>query len=226
MTGYAAEQASNFPARISWRIIQGFEASADGAAIAGPGSLDIHSDSILHEPLPEARIPATELAERIAKSDSSEAPGLLIAARVQMSKGDMEATARLADRIAQQYPKWSPQARVLALTTLPPSSRIAPLKALDEQAAKDPDPKVLMVASIARAQNADDPILVAAGKTAVAANDLVLASLVSGQQERMRDGLRTFSQMGIPERAPAAPPKPPPAAPAAGSADATPPKQP
>jgi tetratricopeptide (TPR) repeat protein len=243
LAGYAAEKASMFPTRISWRVIQGFETQQDGSTFPGPGCVDVHSDSVLHEPLPEARLSADELIAKITSADLAQLPGLLVAARMFVLKDDAIGISRLSDAIVARYPQWPPVARMMVLAALPPSSRVPLLKPLDEKAAKDTDPKVLMVAAIARPQGPDDPILVAAGAAAVAANDMTLARVVSAQQERMRDGTKTYSQVGMPDKSlapvpPAATPAPAarpisdnpvkttPPAPGAPAAPVPPPKQP
>jgi tetratricopeptide (TPR) repeat protein len=212
VAGYTTEQVSTFPARISWRVIQGFETQADGSTLPGPGCVDVHSDSVLHEPLPEARLSGDELIAKISTADEAHLPGLLVAARMLMLKDNAIAISRLSDAIVARYPQWSPLARMVALAVLPPSSRVPLLKPLDEKAAKDTDPKVLMVAAIARPQGPDDPILVSAGAAAVAANDMTLAKVIRAQQERMRDGMKTYSQVGMPEK-PSTPAPPTPGSP-------------
>jgi hypothetical protein len=225
MAGYAAEQACAFPARSSWRVVQGFEAQNGGLPVPGPGCVEVRTESVLHEPLPEAALPPEELAVRIGAGDEARTGAVLIAARVLMSKGDAVATGHIAEAIVQKYPQWSPRSRMLALAVLPPSSRVAELKALDALAAKEQDPGVLMVAAVARPQGPDDPILTAAAAIAASTSNAALAGVVSAQQERMKDGIKAFSQLGVPDVVAAVAPAPR-AAPAPAPAPAAPPAAP
>jgi hypothetical protein len=218
--GYAAEQACALPTRLFWRVIQGFEANGEDIRSAGPGCVKVQTSMVLQDALPEASLSAEELAKRITEADESQLPALLIGARVLLTKGDASGAGRVADAMAQRYSRWSPAGRMLALATLPPAAKVAALKDLDAQAAKETDPRVLLVAAVARPSGPDDPVLVGAGAAAVAANDMALAKVVSAQQARMRGGIKTYSQTGVPEKAAPAPsaPAPGPAAPTAGPA--------
>ncbi len=215
MAGYAAEQACTFPTRSSWRVVQGFEAQNGGLPVPGPGCVEVRTESVLHEPLPEASLPPDELAARIGTADDAKASAVLVAAKVLMTRADAAPTGRIAEAIVQRYSQWSPRTRMLALAVLPPSSKVAALKALDVLAAKEQDPGVLLVAAVARPQSPDDPILAAAAAIATSTKDAVLAGVVSAQRERMKDGIKTYSQLGVQEAAGAAAPPGPGAAPTA-----------
>ena len=59
--------SSIFPTRVSWRVIQGFEAQADASRSAGVGCIEVRSESILHEAVPEAKLAPQDLAAKIAR---------------------------------------------------------------------------------------------------------------------------------------------------------------
>jgi hypothetical protein len=226
-SGYSAEQASTFPTRVSWRILQGFEAQADNSRSAGVGCVEVRSESVLHEAVPEVKLSPQELAAKIAGATDAQLPRLLLAARIALARPD--AAPILADALAAGYSRWTPAGRMAALAALPPSAKVPALKAFDAQVAKETDPKALTIAALARPANADDPILATAAAVAVSSNSVPLANLVKRQQERMRAGVKTYSQIGVPEPAepPAnVPPKPAAPAPAPATAPAAPPPKP
>src|SRR5207253_1130223 len=75
-----------FPTRISWRVIQGFEAQADASRAAGMGCVEVRTDPILHDPVPDSRLPAEELAAKLARAGDAQLPSLLLAARIELAR--------------------------------------------------------------------------------------------------------------------------------------------
>ena len=197
MVGYVAQASSEFPSRVSWRVLQGFEASTDQTRSAGPGCVEVSTTAVLHEPLAESRLTAEDLAGRLLTAGDGELPGLLVAAQAMMNKGADAGIGRVVDVIVQRYPSLSTRARMLVAGMLPPTAKCAPLAALDERIAKETDPGVLEVAVVARAKSVDDPILAAAA----AVNDAGLAVVVTAQRSRLTSHLKTYSQVGPPENA-------------------------
>jgi hypothetical protein len=224
VAGVASEQAATFPTRVSWRVLQGFEARDSGSA-AGPGCVEVQTQTVLHDPLPPDMLSADDLPAKISQATESDLPNLLIASRIVMAK-DARAAGSIAEALARQYPRLSPVARLVVISSLPPTTKMPALKVLDDQVAKETDPMVLMVGAIARPSGPDAPILTAAAAAAVSSNNMALAKVVRTQQERMREGAKTFSQIGIPEKAKPfpvgapGPAAPAPAAPTGGPANA------
>jgi hypothetical protein len=193
--GYLIEKYAASPSRLRWRVLQGFEAQGDAARHAGPGCLDVQVDAVSHDALPEARLNSDELAAKIMQAGDSQLPATLIAARALVLAKDA-GSQKVIDAVVQRYLSWSATGRMLALGALPCTAQFPALKQLDDQLAKEADPRVLLVGVVARAKSADDPIL---GSAAGSANT-ALAKVAGTQRDRLKAGIKTYSQVGMVEK--------------------------
>jgi len=160
--------------------------------------VEVQAEPVLHDILPEATLAPDALATQIAESSGPQVPALLVAARTFVL-ANSPAASKVIDAIAQRYPSWGPQGRMLALTVLPPVAKFPALKPIIDQVAEEVDPKVLLVAVIAQASTPEDPILT----VAAAVKDPALAKVVASQRERLTAGAPTYSRVGMIDRAPA-----------------------
>jgi len=181
LVGYALEQASYFPSRLRWRVVQGFEVTSDGAIRPGLGCLEAQIDpGVLHESLPETRLSSQELERRLNQGGGGRLPELLVAARIKLLVGNAPGNDRLADTIVRLFPTWSPAARAAALASLPSARQVPALMELDRGLAREQDIRVLTVALVTRTYGPDDPVV----RAAEATGDQVLVKAVAALKAR------------------------------------------
>lgn len=208
LVGWLEEVGSDRVCRLRWRVMQGFELGTNGVRQCGPGCLESNTASITRQALPESRLPAAKIAERIAGATEDEVPALLVASRSKllggMPGGTPDADSGLiAGAIAERYPSWSPALRLCAAAVLPPPGTTPSLAPLEEVFKKDEDADVRLVVAITRTTQPDDPFLVAMTGDAKPR----IAKAAAGHRDRLASNILTFSKAG-PQVAPGkTPPK-------------------
>jgi hypothetical protein len=184
MVGFAVQQNSYFPSRLRWRVIQGFEATGETERRPGLGCVESQIDTpVLHDSLPQLRLKGDDLVAAIANSEEAKLPELMVAARIRLMIGMDPAIDRLVDALVRRFPTLSVEGRLLALATLPASTRVPALKSLDPVVAADKDPRVLMLASLIRITSPEDPVIAAALATGDP-NAVRVANGVKGRFDR------------------------------------------
>lgn len=198
LVGYAAQNASASPSRLSWRVLQGFETSRS-AKVPGVGCYELQPRPQGRDALLESYLPADSLVERIAAANDATLPAVLVAARAMFTKpitdvspSQNDGRRRIADAIAENFPRWSASGRVLAAGSLPPSATAPELSVLDEAILADKDHRVLLVSIFARAGSTDSPILT----VAMESGDERLSRAAAIQLTRLRRGGALYSQTG------------------------------
>ncbi len=195
--GWLQEVGSDTPSRVRWRVIQGFEARADGSRERGPGCLEVTTNTVLREALPESRMPVSRLAERLFAPAEDEAPALLVALRTRVMGGEPAAQAvedysPLIEHLATAYPNWPSGVRLLAATILPSASTHPSMLAMDRMIAADDDADVRLVHLVTRVTRADDPAIQRALDSGVPA----LAHVARAHRDRLAAGQSTIAHTG------------------------------
>jgi len=187
MVGFAVQQNAYFPSRLRWRVIQGFEATSATERRPGLGCVESQIDTpVLHESLPQVRMKGDDLVAAISSAEESKLPELMVAARIRLLIGADPALDRLVDALVRRIPTLSVEGRLLALATLPASTRVPVLTALDPVFAADKDPRVLMLACLIRITAPDDPLIAAA----LATGDADAVRVANGIKNRFERHLK------------------------------------
>lgn len=195
--GWLQEVGSDTPSRVRWRVIQGFEARADGSRERGPGCLEVTTNTVLREALPESRMPVSRLAERLEMPAEDEAPALLVALRTRVMGG--EPAGKVADdytplieHLATVYPNWPAGVRLLAATILPSASTHPVMASMDRVIGADEDADVRLVHLVTRVTHADDSAIARALDSGVPG----LAHVARAQRDRLAAGQSTIAHTG------------------------------
>ena len=197
LAGWLADVECAYPSRARWRAIQGFDSSDSGPRKPGPACVEDTTQTLLRQPLPEARITVDTLLERLPKATGDELWNLIIASRMQIlnstRRGIFDPVARtIADALKPLYGTWDAPTRLFALATLPPAGEVQTMIGFDEAARAERDPLVVRAAILTRITSANDPLLDAA----IASNDPALAHLATIHRERLTQGVETYAQRG------------------------------
>jgi len=197
LAGWLADVECAYPSRSRWRAIQGFDSSDSGPRKPGPACVEDTTQTLLRQPLPEARITVDALLERLPKATGDELWNLIIASRMQIlnstRRGIFDPVARtIADTLKPLYTTWDAPTRLFALATLPPAGEVQTMIGFDEAARAERDPLVVRAAILTRITSANDPLLDAA----IASNDPALAHLATIHRERLTQGVETYAQRG------------------------------
>lgn len=207
MAGWLQELGSDKPSRLRWRIMQGFETRQNGAREVGPGCVEVTTKTVSREALPESRLTAEKLTQRIAAATDVDIPAVLVGVRCKVLGGEIgaqpdPASPALIEALVKAYPGWSPTARLLAVASLPPVGTSPAMAAFDAVARDDADPRVRLVFAITRTIAADDALL-----TAIANGPDAAAALAAKHHaERLGQNVQTYSRVG-PRGAPVKAPK-------------------
>jgi hypothetical protein len=197
LVGWLEDVGSASPSRLRWRILQGFETRASGEKDLGPGCLEASTGTLAREGLPESRLTTAKLQQRIAAAADDQVPAVLVATLAKLLGGvpggapDPDAPA-LAAEVTTRYPGWSPTARLLAVSLLPPVSVCPALASFEEVARQDQDPRVLAVVAATRVATADEWLTRAKSHA-----DGRVSRLASLHAERLAAGGRTYAGAGV-----------------------------
>ncbi len=201
--GFAIQQSGEFPTRVRWRVIQGFETARDGTRHAGLGCMESQIDvGILHEAMPETRVSGEQLASRLRTADETALPELLVAARLRLLQRSDPSLNPMMDTLVARYPTMSPAARLLVLTAMPSAARVPEAKELDAAVLREKDPRVMLMGVLLRTKGPDDPIM-AAG---LALNDPALTRVVESIKDRYARHANSRGGADAANPPPAAPP--------------------
>lgn len=197
LTGWIVDTLSSGTVRVRWHAIQGFEIKQNGMKEPAAGSLDATTEVLVRSTLPASRVPADQLAKRIAIADEFRLVPLLAAARAIMVTGSNGPPGQpernaLAESLAAKYPLLPVRMRLLTIATMPPGSEIADLTPLDEVIRQERDPAVMGLALITRAVNPEETII----KDAESSSDPTLQRLARIHKHRLLAGAKTYSKSG------------------------------
>lgn len=198
--GWAIQTNSAAPSRLRWNLLQGFQADATGPRRAGPGSVETSSDTIVRASSEEARISATELAQRIALApEGRELARVLTGVKSQLVAIGVEQALQtqatiLVDALAARFESLSPTFRLYIAATLPVAVTSPRVAALDQLFLSDPDPRVRTIGLIRLPPDATD----AAIGAAEADKDTGLAGVAVALRARLSAGGDTYASVGAP----------------------------
>ncbi|MCL4743557.1 MAG: hypothetical protein KJZ54_15280 [Phycisphaerales bacterium] len=197
--GWIAEARATQTLRLNWRMLQGFLFGQGGSFEPGPLCLTALTGYQTRRPLADARLPLDDLLLLVEEAPRTRFPEMLGSVRARVLAGAATGDAlspsemqTMAERLAERYARSGPHERRMMLAVVPNASMEPGMRAFDEAALAEEDPRTLSLALATRAIDPDH----AAFDRAEASSDPREREFAALLRERLRSQGATYARCG------------------------------
>ncbi|MCW5775515.1 MAG: hypothetical protein KIS87_03590 [Phycisphaeraceae bacterium] len=198
-SGWLVESRATQVVRSNWRMVQGFVIGRGGTLDPGPLCLSASTGYQTRRPSAEAKSALDSLLLFVEEAPRTRFPEMVgaVRARVLGGPGTPDALTpaeirSLAERLAERYLKSAPRERMMMLAVVPNTSMEPGMRAFDEAALNEEDPRALALVLATRAVDPNHP----AFDRAEASGDALVRELASLLRERIRERGATYARAG------------------------------